>query len=137
MSAFIVADKTMGDIYSGLRMYGNDAVLRYDIKKFLGGRQIEEVVDILFRLNIRAVNQRYGDERAENMTRAELKVMCKVDLNVSVYQFLKSLECLHYQMAEGDVPNTKEYQMLGTLINDICVAMVHKSADYEKAEWGR
>lgn len=136
MSAFICEEKTFKEIYSGMKIFKNDAYIKYDIEKFLGGRQIEELIDILFRLNVRAVNQRYREDTPEATTKERLKGMCRIDINVNVYQFLKSLECLHYQMAEGEVPATKEYQMLEELIKDVCVSLVHRSAEYERANWG-
>lgn len=140
MSAFVVNQKTFSEIYSGLKLWedsknGNNYLIASGIKKLLEGKQAEEIIDVLYRLNIRAVNQRYNDEAEENTTREELKKMCEFNPHISRHQFLKSLECLHYQMSEGEVPETKSYKLVEQLISNICIAIAHSSDDYEQAHW--
>jgi hypothetical protein len=140
MSAFICAEKTFSDIYSGMRLYGNspiwsDAGIAHTFKLISEGRKPEELIDILYRLNTRAVNQRYGEEKPEELTAKELNNLCAFNPHVSKAQFLKSLECLSYQMAEGDVPETKFYKQVDKLICAVALSIVHTSKEYEAAKW--
>jgi hypothetical protein len=109
--------------------------MEHGIKNFLGGRPADEMIDILYRLNVRAVNERYGDTTDETTTKAMIKESCVLK-DVSVFQFLKSLECLHYQMSEGDVPKTKEYKLVEGLIESVKTAVINRIPEYNAANWG-
>jgi hypothetical protein len=140
MSAFICSEKTLSECYSGLVKYQKESVGQYEgmgraIQKFLDGRSEDEMLDILYRLNVRAVNQKYGDKTEEAPTKEMLAEMCRLSLDVPAHQFLKSLECLHYQMAEGDIPETKEYKAMEKLIEAVCRAIAHGSKVYAEAHW--
>lgn len=141
MSAFICDHKTFSNIYSGLTIYGKSNSLDYDSVKrgaeeALGGRSEGEFINILYYLNIRAVNQRYGEEMPEQVSAAELNKMCRFNPHIRIYQFLKSLECLRYQMCEGDVPKTPTYKSLGKLIDAVCYSIAHSAPEYDAAKWG-
>jgi hypothetical protein len=140
MSAFICGPKTFSDIYSGLAIYGSSPLRSYDgvastTEKVLEGKQTEEFIEILYRLNVRAVNQRYIENTPEHLTRETLKTLCGFNPHVSIYQFLKSLECLHYQMCEGEVPATKPYEQIQDLINSVSRSIAHNCEEYERATW--
>src|SRR3990167_4628511 len=124
MSAFICDPKTFSNVYSGLRIYGTSNLHHYSTIKramtpLLGIRTLDECVAKLYELNVMAVNQRYGDKTALIQDDSYLKHFSYLDPHISLFQFLKSLDCLSYQMAEGNIPETPEYQALENLIKAV------------------
>lgn len=140
MSAFICSSKTFQEIYTGLEMARTSHcltynVLRNEINRALGGKTVKEYIDILYRLNVKAVNQRYNEKTIESIPATDLDTIATIDKNVSMAQFLKSCECLHYQMSEGDIPEKKEYKQLEKIIDAISYTIAHTQTEYENAHW--
>lgn len=151
MSAFICNPRTYSDIYSGLRVYGQGdkyPVIEAKVSDITSEIRANEIMgdnsDIYARLirkwytkNVEAVNQRYGDSTTLALTDQELKEMKKFNPLINMYQFLKSLDCLHYQMCEGDIPETQEYKDIAELRKAISHYLKRESTEYDKASWGR
>lgn len=143
MSAFICADSTFATIYSGLKVYGTSNLwqfssIRHTVDRMLETtkiKKIETIIDELYTLNARAVSQRYKENNAEMVTGSALLKKTAFNPNVSLYQFLKSLECLHYQMSEGDIPQQMLYKELEKIINAVCSSIAHQAKEYEMAHW--
>ena len=140
MSAFICNPETFSNVYSGLRIYGMSNLHHYSTIKqamtpFLGIRTLDECIAKLYELNVEAVNQRYGDKTKLVPDDDYLKSFKNLDPHISMFQFLKSLECLSYQMSEGDIPETPEYQALENLIKAVSYSIAHSHPDYESASW--
>ena len=51
-------------------------------------------------------------------------------------QVLKSMRCLSYQCAEGNIPDMQLYKMLDELIELLKNFIIDSLSEYEKAEWG-
>ena len=137
MSAFVCGQQTYNEIYAGLN--APNIYTKRAINTLTGGRDMSEVIDILYRLNIRAVNQRYEsnpthEQSIEHTGKRLLAKLCKL-IDVSQTQFLKSLECLRYQMTEGNVPETKEYKQLGEIIDAVKTSIIKEIPEYAAAHW--
>jgi len=145
MSAFICKEKTFGTIYSGLRAFNNG---RYPSTKYAIAVLLDYVQTLnpevdtyrsavahFYNLNVRAVNQRYCETISEKVADEDLTKFTLFDLNVSRIAFFKSLECLQYQMSEGDIPNQKAYSLIEKLISAIAEDFVHSSKEYEMEDW--
>jgi hypothetical protein len=121
MSAFVCQPETFSTIYSGMKVYGSSQSINfYAVKKITERMTVdtaEHLIKRLYSLNVQAVNQRYGEYRVDWMGDTAFRIYRAFNPSVSKYQFLKSLECLHYQMCEGDIPQTREYKALGELID--------------------
>jgi len=52
------------------------------------------------------------------------------------YELFKALQCLLYQMNEGDIYESPIWQRLNTLCNDIATALISDHPEYQKAPWG-
>jgi hypothetical protein len=92
------------------------------------------VAQELYNLNVRAVNERYEDS---DETPIQLSFVRRFHLpGWTPAQLYKNLLCLRYQMSEGDVPETELYKKVSVLMNEIALAIVTNSDDYENASWG-
>ena len=147
MSSFICNKKTYQDIYTGLhvfynRQYSNSqkaiedlfnevSVSGYDCNPYT------TAVSVLYSLNVDAVNQRYGEKTDTLLDVKELEKICELEPKLSPIQFVKSLECLHYQMSEVNIPEkSKLYAHVENLISAICKDYVHNTKQYNTAVWG-
>jgi hypothetical protein len=87
----------------------------------------------LYNANVRAVNERYD----ETETPAQLSFRRRhYSPQWSPHQLYKNLLCLIYQMSEGDVPESDLYKRLDKLTDEIAVAIVSSSPEYDRASWG-
>jgi hypothetical protein len=92
----------------------------------------------LWRLNFRAVNQRY-EERARITTklRAELGLAVGAPADTgNKYQTLKSIHCWAYQCAEGTVTNSKLRREVERMGYDLAESLVDETEGYKAATWG-
>jgi hypothetical protein len=80
------------------------------------------------------VEERYGAGESKEFRPLDFRfkrVPC-----ANVYQALKSLNCWHYQCAEGDVPNTELFKGFSEIIHAIEGAIVSRIPEYDQAAWG-
>ncbi len=147
MSAFICNNQTYANIYSGMQVFYHPS---YSNTQRAIGELLDSVstpfLDIdhhatalaaLYAVNVEAINLRYNENNPTAITNEELKEMCHLQPALSPYQFVKSLECLHYQMCEGNIPETsKLYPLIGKLISAVCTDIAHTSKLYSEAKWG-
>lgn len=87
----------------------------------------------MFKLNVEAVNQRYGQGEAERFRPLDYKF--RYELVGSIQQAIKSLECWLYQCTEGTVHEHPVYQIMRDYLHNLMAAVVHMSAKYQQAEW--
>jgi hypothetical protein len=89
----------------------------------------------MYQLNIKTVDDRYGDNEARRFWKHEYRFE-HTDV-VSLVQVLKSLQCWLYQCNEGDVPETALY---GLFDNEVQLYLMSKIIDrlpeYQNAHWG-
>jgi hypothetical protein len=140
MSAFIASKETYSNVYSGLSIYGYSQLAPYiPIKRVwdrmtASHRSLEDIIRDFYRVNVRAVNERYDEKTSGEITEKIGRYM--VLQKVSLFQFLKSLECLHYQMSEGVVPKEEQaYKDIEDLINAVSYVITHNNPSYELASW--
>jgi hypothetical protein len=133
MSAYIVEDDTINKIvgYLETRMRNDDWICRplfytVNMREATGAKRL---ASLMFELNVRAVNDRYGDRGT--VTPFQYKRECTND--VKAY---KALGCWLYQCTEGDVPDTKLFQAMKKVHANLAHYIVSKLPEYERAKWG-
>jgi hypothetical protein len=140
MSAFMVEDKTINRVVNYLR-YDNDSGhwtktrLEREAGIILNGKTTEadKLARAMFDLNVRAVEDRYGEGEAKTFRALDFKPDYA---GGSRMQVLKSLRCWLYQCTEGDVPETPLYQIMDDYSNRLAYAIVSSLPEFEAAEWG-
>ncbi len=92
---------------------------------------IREAVNTLRNANYKAVDARYNESTAP-----EILGFSTTSAAWSDVQLFKNLQCLHYQMSEGDVFESEIYNRLDTLIKELALCIVGNTAEYDEAQWG-
>jgi hypothetical protein len=139
MSAFMVADKTINHVVSWL----SAEVVRngWFKDKVEAGLQIDTgqpqweatLGNAMFRLNIDAVNARYGDGEAQRFRKLDYQYRIASAPKLQVY---KSLRCWLYQCCEGAVFKRPLYQAFDTVIIDYLMRQIIADLpEYEEATW--
>jgi len=147
MSAYICSNKTYENIYSGLQVFYHPSyrntqraigeLLDFVTTPFFDIDHNKTAIAELYALNVNAVNQRYHEHIDTVVRPDQLENICRLSQRISIYQFVKSVECLQYQMCEGDIPEKYElYTIVSKLITAACTDIAHTSELYSKANWG-
>ncbi len=147
MNAYLCSTNTYANIYSGLQLFylptyphtqrAIEDLLNYVSTPYLDADHSATAISTLYALNVEAVNQRYREKTNILLSIEQLGKMCRLNASLSIYQFIKSFECLHYQLSEGDIPETSElYILVEKLIGAACQDTAHTSELYSMAEWG-
>lgn len=145
MSAFVMDERFFNQLASELYAHATlqHSSLHWTVENFLrvecnnppANRYqtvLQEFAQQCYRANVEAVNQRYGDQdKPSRLVFTPASGLPKW----SDVQLFKYLECLSYQCAEGDVPESDTYKELETLIGQIARAIVGKSDKYEAVKW--
>lgn len=123
MSAFFVTQRTIANAVECMR---------------LNGHHCEDMAHDLWRMNAKALEQRYGDKPEE--FEDDIRAYQNPHPSNDPYQLLKSTNCLLYQCAEGDVPNTCLYAELEKAATALMNSLGGKerftrSDRYENAKW--
>ena len=149
MSAFVVDPKTINRILGYLRAQARQRQhIATNAKRELGACEFEfedqeDAANLglaLYNLNIHAVSQRYPADTLNTLPGTYLDdQLCpylfeRVE-GVSSIQAFKSMQCLTYQMSEGNVPESKLYKALETIESAICRHIVTNLPEYDKAVW--
>jgi hypothetical protein len=131
MSAYVVDKKTIDRIVTYIfREYGyrdQDILHRYypqlvaENENVLGQR--------LWKLNVDAVNCRYEENNPVELYQWSPE-------HCGLIQTLKSLQCLIYQCAEGNIPDTNLYKDLERLEKSIMSKIIDALPEYNAAQWG-
>ncbi len=144
MSAFMVADKTINRVLGWL----NDSDNRWELHTILVAAEIcgnasaqvpcpsdwDELLGAsMFQMNIDAVNERYGENQAQEFRTLDYEFSFEMADDIQV---LKSLQCWIYQCSEGDVPDHKLYQAFKNLEGRIACGIVSRTDAYNTATWG-
>ena len=135
MSAYFVEYTVIDNILAGI------AHAKYDQPHWISQhclpisfRTWRRLGNKLLLLNARALKERYGDQIATMR-----KDICQYDyqtqLPPTIFQFYKSLSCLHYQCSEGNIPQTQLYQDIGKLLDQIAHQIVANHPKYQEAKW--
>ena len=143
MSAFVVEHKTINRIVSKLGR-GDEWEIKHLLAPVLKAAEVDsqsveplqELGIALLVANVDAVQQRYPDDLLDNLpgTIGETLLNYRYRYEMtSRIQALKSLSCLHYQMAEGDVPERAIYKALQDLQGQWAIQIVQELPEYESA----
>lgn len=105
----------------------------------------EKTYKELYKLNYEAFNTRYEgrhtEDLADNLDKyAEydnpLIGLFDHEINANHYQMFKSIECYLYQCSESEeLENSIVYKEVSRLKNAIMSKIVHRSAEYQAADW--
>lgn len=147
MSAFVVEAETIDRIVTWIDgpLYRDSRYLYGEWAKAMGHEftrdeqwGVEHIVYVpnlgsiigqrLLAMNVAAVNARYDEHEGPDPYDSRMRPATKV-------QVLKSLQCLHYQCSEGDVPTWPLYKLLDETISYLAQAIVSGMPEYEKAAW--
>jgi hypothetical protein len=138
MSAFVVEDKTINRVVSFLATDRESDWLRRRIIKELGldletelGR--ETLGKLMFSLNVDAVNQRYGENAAQEFR--PLNYQYRMEISCNRLMAFKALQCWHYQCSEGDIDETPLYQLMERVQGWLAEAIVTRLEAYDKLAW--
>ena len=89
-----------------------------------------KIAQILYALNVDAVNQRYNDNESIMYDGFRSTPPLKP------IEFLKKLHCWQYQCSEGNVPDRKFFKAIEKLSAAASHDIVVNSKEYEAASWG-
>ena len=138
MSAFVVEDKTINRVVTFLATDREGDWIRRQIQEKLGldltswiGR--ETLGKLMFSLNCDAVNQRYGDDQAQEFR--PLNYEYRMDIPCNRIQAFKSLQCWHYQCSEGDIDQNPLYQTMERVQGVIAEMIVTRLPAYDSLQW--
>jgi len=138
MSSFIVEEKTINRIVTFLdrQNYRTD-ILVGRIKRIMekyhivlnSQRHLDVLANVFLLLNKKGTDYRYDVNNVVTIQKFESEKGSNI-------QVLKSIECLLYQAAEGDIPNTKPFKFLEEVAQALKDDIISNLAEYNKAEWG-
>ena len=137
MSAFMISEECMGNIINGLYWTHDFKNLYsgvYKEKNLFEEKDFESLAESLFLLNQSALIQRYPNDKADSDYIQIPKFKWK-DKTISIYQFLKSVQCLKYQCTEGDIPEKNLYKWLDELEKCLMSFIINRIPEYDKAKW--
>lgn len=139
MSAYVVEDETINQVLAWFQQdqFGPRKVATWHLKKAgfdpSDAKSMRGLGHEMFRLNIYAVDARYGDGEAEKFRPLDYEFVSLMP--PAKIQALKSLQCLIYQCSEGDVVERPLYQMLRDIEFAICRDIVGSLPEYDRAAW--
>ena len=131
MSAYIVDNDTIDRIVTFFYM-------DHDLNAYLAKRKNIDLNDPetraefalnLYKMNVAAVDARYEEQNEINY---EYRVNLQTGSKVAIY---KSISCLLYQCAEGDVPKWNLYKLMNEIMHDIGDQIISKMPEYKNAKW--
>ncbi|SFH20714.1 hypothetical protein SAMN05660649_04239 [Desulfotomaculum arcticum] len=129
MSAYIVGKETIDRIVTFIHGKLIDTIYHYypAISDAYKGEP-NKLGQNLWAMNVRAIDQRYGENNPLNL----YKYKCQPESKVQVY---KSLRGFLYQCMEGDVPKSQLFKDMDRLANDLAGEIVGELPAYKRAEW--
>lgn len=140
MSAFIVNDDTINGLLAYIaadaadsRSYKRAPQVLQEAGFRLDRKGLAGLASELHRLNVYGVDARYGEGQGREMTGRPFKY--RQVANPGPVQAVKSLQCLIYQCAEGDVPERPLFKVLEQLERAILATIVERLPEYSKAAW--
>ncbi len=134
MSAFMVEDKTINKIVAGLANMERDFQPSKDLGFDLHTKEGKGAFGTaLFALNLLGVEARYGEGQAKEFR--PLNYVPRLEIPPDDVQLFKSLQCLLYQCAEGEVVENPLYIALEKVLDRLARHIVYNSNAYDKADW--
>lgn len=131
MSAFIVTNATMQNVVNAVHMAFHGGAYTFCGVHVWDRRNLEEIGAVLFTMNQEAVNQRYDIEEPATYKHANHKIVG----GIALAPYIKSVDCLLYQCAEGSVPEHDHYKQLEAVREKLVDAMLRNLPEYANAAW--
>jgi len=139
MSAWIVTNESINKMVNSFYWLRENHFLREELKKFkisfegLNDDDLNEELrkfgQLIVDLNQDSINQRYTEK--DKPFKFEYS---EVD-SLSIFQFLKSVECLSYQSCEGNSEKKPLYKFLQRLKEDLRSRIITNIEEYKNAKW--
>lgn len=146
MSAYLVDKKTIDRIINYIlnkRNSPDSYTLSFIFRKLSeAGYSVQtekgliKLAKAMILLNRRGVSARYGENYNKIVTYTLDEFAPYMNGEEYDIQTLKSLQCLTYQCAEGNVPNTKLYKLLELFERAIMSKIISELPSYKEATWG-
>jgi len=151
MSAFIVSKECMNRVVAAIcyRSRYGQVIRTFDGIATDSKGAATEIGRRLFTLNVEAIYQRYPDtlDAPDNMpgpvdksgkstALRDAARFVALPVHVDLVAAVKAMNCLSYQCAEGDVPETPLYKELERAIGEIACEFVRRQPAYDAAAWG-
>ncbi|MCK5565627.1 MAG: hypothetical protein KAJ07_10315 [Planctomycetes bacterium] len=155
MSAYIVEDQTINQIVGYLSQLEGTSSKHWILRPLLelGYSQLrtdldkqKELGEEMFKLNCDSINQRYGENQAEQFRPLDYAFkpatvpmafgISELKFDVSIWQAVKSLSCYLYQSCEGDCIDNPLYKALDQVRMNICFNHFTNRPEYDAANWG-
>ena len=133
MSSFIVDDKTINGIVTYLYHDRDAGYLRDQLTRAGIATRPQDLGEAMYRLNLAAVEDRYGDYAAGQMCTLEYKYRPVI---ASKVQVIKSLSCWLYQCAEGTIDEDPLYKLMEKYQADCAMDIVRAQPEWDTANWG-
>ncbi len=127
MSAYVVEKKTIDRIVTWITERERSESLYYYCPE-LATKRPEQLGQKLWNMNCKAVDQRYDESNPVELYRHRYELCDKM-------QAYKSMRCLLYQCAEGNVPETALYKDLERYTFGLADSIISYLAEYRMAEW--
>jgi hypothetical protein len=90
----------------------------------------------LYRANNRAVNQRYSLKNKAPKYKGKIPIVHNGATKRELCDILKALECLLYQMSEGNVFGSRIFNELEKITGNIGREIARRCPEYDAAQWG-
>ena len=136
MSAFMVNDITYDSIAKYLMQHDSSKVWAVsivvgDLERYAEAREavVNRFVERVKLANAEALQARYDDKVEITPTNY------RKGRDMSALCFYKQLQCVRYQLSEGDVPDSKIYAKLEKLMSAIAEYVVDHLDEYDKYPW--
>jgi len=139
MSAFIIENESLNNIVNSFFWRRNNEHLRDKLRRDFNinlscnndkelNKELSNFGQLLANLNNNSVNSRYSELNEP----IEFKLLEKE--KVSIYQFLKSVECYTYQSCEGDVDQKELFKLMEKVENGWASHIVSDLPEYDQAD---
>jgi hypothetical protein len=141
MSAYVVEDETINRIVAHLesQAMGRDdwgfAQFMREQGYTMGQRaDRERLANAMFALNVRAVEERYGEGEAAKFR--PLDFAPRGVAPVGLLATYRALQCWLYQCSEGDVEASALFRLMSQLSDRMAHAIVRNMREYQNGDWG-
>lgn len=131
MSSFVVDAKTINGIVSHLFKDKDAAHVRHQLPVAMGTPA--QLGEAMYKLNLAAVEDRYGDFAAGEMSDLDYTFR---PVHASKVQVVKSLSCWLYQCAEGVIDQDPLYKLMADYRGELAMDFVRALPEWEKSNWG-
>lgn len=143
MSAYVIDDKTMVRVlraFTACSHYGYTiAGYSADVKRMSEDNQnatLQAIADALYKANNKAVNQRYGLKNKAPKFKGKSPIFNTDATKQELCDISKALDCLLYQMSEGNVFGSRIFMELERIAGNIGREIARRCSEYDFSPWG-